>query len=90
MTSENEEEEDLNGLQSQLVQLSRTRRLCRLLVDCDSTGSGVKLDGEGEPGAIGHECLLEGDGRCRGSSPGLSAPHPHMLLLPNSSMCTTG
>ena len=48
MTSENEEEDDLNGLQSQLVQLSRTRRLCRLLVDCDSTGSGVKLDGEGE------------------------------------------
>ena len=55
MTSENEEEY-LNGLQSQLVQLSRTRRLCCLLVDCDSTGSGVKLGGGGgeweESGAI--------------------------------------
>ena len=58
MTSDNEEgEEDQNavGLHSQLVQLSRTRRLCRLLVDCDSTGSGVKLDGEEkgeEPGIV--------------------------------------
>ena len=56
MTGDNKEDQNAVGLHSQLVQLSSTRRLCRLLVVCDTTGSGVKLGGkldvEEEPGIV--------------------------------------
>lgn len=45
------DEEDPNtttAIHTQLVQCSQTRRLCRLLVECDSTASGTKLEGEGD------------------------------------------